>query len=76
MVVHSTPVQSETSALTHNAAARIVEEVLNQLRRDKHVTTSELIQAVEKHIAALPLYRKPNPRDLVNWGDDDIGDDY
>jgi hypothetical protein len=76
MVVYSTPVRSESSPVTHNIAARIVEEMLGALRRDKHISKSELIQAVEKHIAALPLYRRTDARDMVDWGDDDLGDDY
>ena len=75
MAVHSTPVRSESPALTHSVAARIVEDILAQLGSGTQVSKSELIQGVEKHIAALPLNRKTEARDLLNSGDDDFGDE-
>lgn len=55
MVIHSKPVSSEASPLTHSVAVRIVESLLAQLESDKQFSMSELIQDVEKHIADLPL---------------------
>ena len=55
MVIHSKPVSSEASPLTHSVAVRIVESLLAQLESEKQISKSELIQGVEKQIADLPL---------------------
>ena len=55
MVVHSTPVTSEASPLTHSVAVRIVESLLAQLESENQISKSELIQGVQKQIAELPL---------------------
>ena len=55
MVIHSKPVSSEASPLSHSVAVRIVESLLAQLESGKEVSKSELIQGVEQQIADFPL---------------------
>ena len=68
--------QKRQMAEAQNSIAKRLEAEFAKLDGNKHVSKSELIQGVEKHIASLPLFRKTEARDRLDWGDGDIGDDY